>query len=83
MKDVVCGGGAESSKISRKQNKNSLSCIKINMGAMEKWLFSFLLHLEPRFVGQIAACGERNKASPIILLASGLVLPNTAAHVSL
>jgi len=53
------------------------------MGAMEKWLLSFLLHVEPRFVDQIAACGERNKASPTILLASGLVLPNTAAHASL
>ena len=50
---------------------------------MEKWLLSFLLHVEPRFVDQIAACGERNKASPTILLASGLVLPNTAAHESL
>lgn len=50
---------------------------------MEKWLFSFLLHVEPRFVDQIVACGESNKASPTILLASGLVLPNTEAHVSL
>lgn len=66
-----------------KTNTSEFGFFKINMGTIEKWLFNFLSHVEPRFQHQTEASGRRNGAFPTVLLASGLVLPKAAKRVSL